>query len=188
MTERTLRSKILSIRSSESSSNGVRLISEPALLTRTSSPPSAFAASSTTRLASPRFVRSPWMSRHVPPPARIAAATASASALLLIVVERDGRARLGKCLAAAAPMPVLPPVTRMRFPARSSSMAGIRNGRLVEAALSRGTANRATLAGYSDMTFPSRMNEPGGSGHREPIETPPHTLRIHHHLNAWSPH
>ena len=79
MTERTFRSNTLSINSSESSSNGVRLMSEPALLIRMSRPPSAFAASSTTRFASPLFVRSPWTRWQVPPFARIAAATASAS-------------------------------------------------------------------------------------------------------------
>ena len=103
-TERTLRSKILSISSSERSSNGVRLISEPALLTSTSRPPSACAAVSTTRLGSPRL-------REVAVDEQACTAASADGrghrlgflAAARIEVQRDSRARLGKCLAAAAP-------------------------------------------------------------------------------------
>src|SRR5262245_2128931 len=98
------------------STNGLPAPPTPALLTSTSSPPSALAAPSTTRRQPATCMRSPAAATARSPAFSSASALATDSGLLPFTATRAPAAR--NASTAARPIPRVPPVTRTLFPAR----------------------------------------------------------------------
>ena len=123
-------------------------MSEPALLTRTSSPPSAFAASSTTRFASPCLVRSPLTRWQVPPLGADRLRHGLGLRGALVVVERERRARRGERLRRGRADPRARPgdqnalsgeiVEHLRFPPQDARSRGLSPGSARQATAGQG--------------------------------------------------
>jgi len=112
ITERTLSASIWSRKASSISAMRRRASMSPALFTSTSMRPKAATVSRTRRSATPACETSPCSTCAVPPAAAIAAAAESAPARSVLKWTATDAPASPSARAAAAPMPLLAPVTR----------------------------------------------------------------------------
>src|SRR5947209_4559089 len=101
----------------------------PALLTRMSSRPNSFTAASAPTAGAPESAKSACIAMALPPARETSSTKLSASALRLRYVIATFTPAAANSVAAARPMPRLPPVTRATWSTkRSAGMRGVQEG------------------------------------------------------------